>query len=60
MVSASGSVRAVTPLLHVRGLYLDNGALTDALPGDAGEFLKKYLWPQYYREQEIVPGAQTE
>lgn len=50
-------MRAVTPLLHVRGLYLDNGALTDALPGDAGEFLKKYLWAQYYREQEIVPGA---
>ena len=50
-------MRAVTPLLHVRGLYLDNGALTDALPGDAGEFLKEYLWAQYYREQEIVPGV---
>ena len=52
----SREMRAVTPLLHVRDLYLQDGRLTDTLSPENGELLRKFLWAQYYREQEIVPG----
>ena len=52
----SREMRAVTPLLHVRDLYLQDGRLTDTLSPENGELLRQFLWAQYYREQEIVPG----
>ena len=52
----SREMRAVTPLLHVRELYLQDGRLTDTLSPENGNLLRQFLWAQYYREQEIVPG----
>lgn len=52
----SRELRAITPLVHERGLYWRDGRLTDALPAEDGAFLTKFLGAQYYRENEIVPG----
>jgi hypothetical protein len=49
-------MRAVTPLVHARGLYLQNGQLTDSLPPEGAEMLQKFLWAQYYRQQEARPS----
>lgn len=50
----SREMREITPLLHARGLYLTNGALTDTLPAPAQEFAAQFFAAQYYREQELA------
>jgi hypothetical protein len=42
--------------VHARGLYLQNGQLTDSLPPEGAEMLEKFLWAQYYRQQEVRPS----
>jgi hypothetical protein len=51
----SRQMRQITPLVHVRNLYCQNGTLTDALPAEDTEFLNRFLCAQYYRETELVP-----
>ena len=54
------TIRAITPLVHDQGLYLDReGQLTDALPEDEAEQLQEYQWVQYYREHDVVPAGET-
>ncbi len=53
----SRQLRAITPLVHERGLYWYDGGLTDALPKAEGEFLDEFLGAQYYRENEVVPQS---
>ena len=43
-------IRDITPLLHVQGLYLDGGQLTDRLYTTEMETLDVYRWAEYYRE----------
>ena len=47
-------VREVTPMLHERGLYLVDGALTDTLSGEDQEIVDAYKWAEYYREMQNV------
>jgi len=42
-------IRDITPLLHVRNLYWQNG-LTDKLSTISAETVDCYLWAEYYRE----------
>jgi hypothetical protein len=53
----SRQMRAITPLLHVRGLYWQNGQPVDALPETEQAFLNDFLAAQYYREYEVIPQA---
>lgn len=46
----SRELRSVTPLVHERGIYLEDGVLADALSPDAAAFYRRFLWAQYYRE----------
>ncbi|MBQ7682489.1 MAG: hypothetical protein IJT31_09830 [Oscillibacter sp.] len=48
-------MRAVTPLLHERELYLEGGVLTDALSPQAGEMYQRYRIAEYYRETRGLP-----
>lgn len=43
-------IRKITPLLHVQGLYLQEGALTDELSTSGQEAVDAYRWAEYYRE----------
>ena len=43
-------VREITPLVHVRGLYLRENGLTDSLPPEETRFLQEFLCAQYRRE----------
>ena len=43
-------MRAVSPLLHERTLFLRDGAITDALPPDAAAFFSQYRCAEYWRE----------
>ena len=43
-------MRALTPLLHERELFLDGGALTDTLSPEAAEAYRQYGWAEYWRE----------
>ena len=43
-------MRALTPLLHERELFLDGGALTDTLSPEAAEAYRRYRWAEYWRE----------
>ena len=43
-------MRAVTPLLHERELFLDGGTLTDTLSPEAAEAYRRYRWAEYWRE----------
>ncbi len=43
-------MRAVTPLLHERELYWEDGALTDTLSPKAAEAYQRYRWAEYWRE----------
>lgn len=51
----SREMRAVTPMLHVRGLFWRDGGPVDALDEDAMDFYRRYRCAQYYRETKIVP-----
>ena len=46
----SRAVRDITPLLHVQGLYLDEGALVGALEAEEKEEVDAFLYAQYLRE----------
>ncbi len=48
-------VRTITPLVHQRGLYWQDG-LTAQLPEEEDAFLQNFLCAQYYRETEIIPN----
>ncbi len=54
----SREMREISPLVHVRSLFLQDGQLTDALPAQQTQFLRSFLGAQYYRETEIVPSAE--
>lgn len=43
-------VREITPLVHERGLYLSDGQITDALPQGQKDFVDRFLWAEYWRE----------
>ncbi len=43
-------VREITPLVHERGLYLSGGRITDALPQGQQDFVNRFLWAEYWRE----------
>ena len=43
-------VRDITPLVHERGLYLSGGQITDALPQGQQDFVDRFLWAEYWRE----------
>ena len=43
-------MRAVTPLLHERELFLENGTLTDTLSAEAADAYRHYRWAEYWRE----------
>lgn len=43
-------MRAVTPLLHERELFLEDGTLTDTLSPDAAALYRQYRWAEYWRE----------
>lgn len=43
-------VREITPLVHERGLYLSGGRITDALPQGQQDFVDRFLWAEYWRE----------
>ena len=43
-------VREITPLVHQRGLYLSDGQITDALPQGQQDFVDRFLWAEYWRE----------
>lgn len=43
-------VREITPLVHERGLYLSGGQITDALPQGQQDFVDRFLWAEYWRE----------
>ena len=43
-------MRAVTPLLHERELFLEDGVLTDTLSPEAAELYRQYRWAEYWRE----------
>lgn len=43
-------VREITPLVHERGLYLSSGQITDALPQGQQDFVDRFLWAEYWRE----------
>ena len=47
----------VTPLLHNRGWFLKDGALTGNLGEDGAARYRRYLYAQYYREQHFARGA---
>ena len=49
-LSLARSLRAVTPLVHEQGLFLENGALTDALSPAADAFYRQYRRAEYRRE----------
>lgn len=51
----SRQIREVSPLLHVRDLFLREGQLTDQLPDQENQAYLEYLWVQYYRETEVDP-----
>ena len=46
----SRQVREITPLVHERGLYLSGGQITDALPQGQQDFVGRFLWAEYWRE----------
>ena len=46
----SRDMRAFTPLVHERELFLVDGALTDTLSGDAAAFYRQYRGAEYWRE----------
>ena len=48
-------MRAFTPLLHERELFLIDGVLTDTLPSDAADFYRQYRWAEYRRETLSIP-----
>lgn len=43
-------VREITPLVHERGLYLSDGQITDTLPQGQQDFVDRFLWAEYWRE----------
>lgn len=43
-------VREITPLVHERGLYLSGGQITDVLPQGQQDFVDRFLWAEYWRE----------
>ena len=43
-------MRAVTPLLHERELFLEGGTLTDTLSPEATALYRRYRWAEYWRE----------
>ncbi len=43
-------VREITPLVHERGLYLSGSQITDALPQGQQDFVDRFLWAEYWRE----------
>ena len=47
----------VTPLLHTRGWFLKDGALTGSLSEDEFALYHRYLYAQYYREQHFTAAG---
>lgn len=47
----------ISPLVHTQGLFLEDGALTDALSESDAQFYQEFLCAQYYRERSVVPAA---
>lgn len=43
-------VREITPLVHERGLYLSDGQIADTLPQGQQDFVDRFLWAEYWRE----------
>ncbi|MBR3561848.1 MAG: LTA synthase family protein [Oscillospiraceae bacterium] len=43
-------MRAATPLLHERELFIEDGAITDTLSPDAAETYRRYRWAEFWRE----------
>lgn len=52
----SRQMRQISPLVHARGLFLVDGALTDSLGQEESQFYLDFLGAQYYRETEVIPG----
>ena len=52
----SREMRAVTPVMHEHGFYLQNGEITDTLSdsGDA-DFARQFLGAQFFRETQVEP-----
>lgn len=50
-------IRSYTPLVHDRGLYLENGALTDELSPEVQEFYMQYRRAEFYREHHGLSGG---
>ena len=48
-------MREISPLLHVSGRFLKDGALTSQLAPEEQAFYERFLCIQYYREQEFTP-----
>lgn len=53
----SREMREITPVVHVRDLYLKNGEITGTLAQSEQDFLRRFLGAQYYREHNVVPKA---
>ena len=51
----SRRMRDISPLVHARGLFLQEDALTDSLPQEESQFYLDFLGAQYYREHEFDP-----
>lgn len=51
----SDEMRALTPLVHQSGRYLEGGELVDRLSGEGQKTLDRFLQVQYHRQHEIDP-----
>ena len=51
----SREIRAITPMVHERNFYLQDGKVTDTLPGPQFDVVNQFIYAQYYRETEVVP-----
>ena len=49
-------LRAVTPLVHERALFLQNGAVTDTLPLGAATLYRQYRCAEFWRETQGLRG----
>lgn len=55
----SRMIRKISPLIHTRGLFLQQGALTDVLSQEEEEMLTAFLSVQYDREHKEDPRNGT-
>lgn len=52
-------IREISPLLHSRGLFLQDDTLIDILPSPENEIYMDYLRAQYYREKDDTPKTES-